>query len=116
MIIPFIQAVYDAKGNTGLIAGKLGEICTSYGYYNLSIDRNSHLPAMKNFLVFLKLMKPGRGKYVFTPLGKAVLDIIIKPSISTFQRAQCDRDVCREICPANVIDPFVITSACIQSG
>jgi ferredoxin len=116
MVFPFLEAVSSFPNQAGSVAMKARELCRKYGYYHVRVDRDDNAPAMKNFLAFLKLMVPGKGKYELTPLGRAVMETYLHPRISRLQRAQCSEESCRKVCPADVIDPYTISSACIQCG
>ncbi len=116
MVIPFLKAVHAVPNQRGLICARASELCRELGYFHVRIDRDDNASAMKNFMAFMKLMVTEKGKYELTILGKEVMKHYTKPNESTLQRAKCNRDVCREVCPADVIDAFTISNSCIQCG
>lgn len=116
MVIPFLEAVEEVPSNAGAIAARAGEKCRNFGYYHVRVDKDDNTPAMKNFLAYMRLMKAGRGKYQLTPLGEKVVQHFKEPTALQTKRAQCDREICREICPADVIGPYEISTACVSCG
>jgi ferredoxin len=116
MVIPFLEAVAEAPKKRGLICAKAHEFCKNYGYYHVRVDKDDNVPAMKNFLAFMGLMEKGKGKYKLSVLGQEVVNTYRHSDKNILQRAQCSREYCREICPADVIGAFEITNDCIQCG